>query len=57
MNEIEEGDLVIQKYTKRMYIVLKVMVDHGVPVARLVDFNGTKALFACHKLIKINKNT
>ena len=54
---LQEGDLVIQKYTKRMYIVLKVMVDHGVPVARLVDFNGTKALFACHKLIKINKTT
>ena len=54
---LEEGDLVIQVYTKRMYIVLKIMAHHGVPVARLVDFNGTKALFACHKLIKINKTT
>ena len=57
MHDIKAGDLVRQIYTGRMYIVLKIVAHQSVPVARLVDFDGCQALFACSKLIKINKNT
>ena len=58
VEDIQVGDLVVQVYTKAMYVVTDTRWSANVLVCTVVSVKTCKqTIIASHKLIKINKNT
>ena len=58
VEDIQAGDLVVQVYTKAMYVVTGTRWSANVLICTVVSVKTCKeTIIASHKLIKINKNT